>query len=468
MKKGRVLGIILVILLVLALVLGGAWMIIRNDRQNKAVAEAESAQAEAYAQYMEEVTALENTTLTVTENGRQIGVYSLEQLGLWEPALAEVRRCFGDADRMTPEEFAALEAEKKIRWQEQAVRLTPSVVFDGAAMDCGEVMLDLAKEIRVSPKNAYAYFEDGAYAIAPEVPGTQLDNVVLEQVIRQTVDGTVPGELTLEVADYQPYLPAQVTAAEGTFDYAALLQRDSAGVTITVELLEQTRTLEVLQLVTVDADGVVQADREALSRIAAQWAEETRAERTPYILDSFVEGPIALDFLLVDYELDQDGLVAELADLICKLENGTVKAPFFCTRNGEAFAIEGTYVEVDIDNQHMTYYMDGEVLVDTDVVTGYPWGNWTPPGLYAVQNIDVDCWLSGEDYNVFVEYWVGFHGAYGIHDASWRTIFGGKKYLTDGSHGCVNTPTEPMQMIHSNIEVGTPVVVHDEREPDDY
>ena len=116
----------------------------------------------------------------------------------------------------------------------------------------------------------------------------------------------------------------------------------------------------------------------------------------------------------------------------------------------------------------MTYYMDGEVLVDTDVVTGYPWGNWTPPGLYAVQNIDVDCWLSGEDYNVFVEYWVGFHGAYGIHDASWRTIFGGKKYLTDGSHGCVNTPTEPMQMIHSNIEVGTPVVVHDEREPDDY
>lgn len=468
MKKGRLLGIILVILIVLALVLGGTWILIRNDRQNKAVAEAELAQAEAYARYMEEVTALESTTLTVTENGRQIGVYGLEQLGLWEPALAEVRSCFGEADRMTPEEFAALEAEKKIRWQEQAVRLTPSVVFDGEAMDCREVMLDLAKEIRVPPKNAYAYFEDGAYSIAPEVPGTQLDNAVLEQAIRQTVDGMVPGALTLEVADYQPYLPAQVTAAEGVFDYTALLRRDSAGVAITVELLEQTRTLEVSQLVAVDADGVLRADREALTRIAAQWAEETRAEHTPYILDSFVEGPIPLDFLLVDYELDQEGLVSELADLVCRLENGTVEAPFFCTRNGEPFAIDGTYVEVDVDNQHMTYYVNGEVFVDTDVVTGYPWGHWTPPGLYAVQNIDVDCWLSGEDYNVFVEYWVGFKGAYGIHDASWRTIFGGKKYLTDGSHGCVNTPTEPMQMIHANIEVGTPVVVHDEREPDDY
>ena len=230
---------------------------------------------------------------------------------------------------------------------------------------------------------------------------------------------------------------------------------------ITVELLEQTRTLEVSQLVAVDADGVLRADREALTRIAAQWAEETRAEHTPYILDSFVEGPIPLDFLLVDYELDQEGLVSELADLVCRLENGTVEAPFFCTRNGEPFAIDGTYVEVDVDNQHMTYYVNGEVFVDTDVVTGYPWGHWTPPGLYAVQNIDVDCWLSGEDYNVFVEYWVGFKGAYGIHDASWRTIFGGKKYLSDGSHGCVNTPEEAMRLIHENIEVGVPVIVHD-------
>ena len=468
MRKGRVVGIVLVILVVLALVLGGAYLLLRNDRQGKAVIAAEQAQAEAYAQYQTAMAAVEGTTLTVTEAGQQIGVYDLAQLGLLEQARSDVQGCFGEADRMTPEAFAALEKEKKILWQEQAVRKTPAVVFDGAAMDCSGVMLDLAKEIRKPAKNAYAYFENGAYAIAPEVAGNQLDMTALEQAIRHAVDGAVPGCLTFELSDSMPYLPAEVTAETGVFDYASLLVRDSAGVTITVELLEQTETLDVAQLVTVDETGVVQADAAALEQIVSRWAKTYRAERTPYILDSFVEGPIPLDFLLCDYELDQATLLAMLKPLVCQLETVTVEAPFFCTRNGEPFAIEGTYVEVDVDNQHMTYYVNGEVLVDTDVVTGYPWGHWTPPGLYAVEGIDVDQWLVGEDYRVFVEYWVGFKGAYGIHDASWRTIFGGKKYLTDGSHGCVNTPTEPMQIIHSNIEVGTPVVVHDEMEPDDY
>ena len=467
MKKGKVFGIVLVVLVVLGLVLGGAWVLLKQDRQGKAALAAEQAQASAYGQYQTAMAAVEDTTLTVTENGHQIGVYDLAQLGLLEQASAEVTACFGEADRMKPEAFAALEAEKKILWQEQAVRQTPSVVFDGASMDCSVVLLDLAKEIRMPAKNAYAYFENGSYAIAPEVPGTQLDMTALEQALRQTVDGAVPGSLTFELSDCMPYLPAEVTAETGVFDYASLLQHDSAGVTITVELLDQTETLDVAQLVHVDERGVVLADKAALEQITGRWAETYRAEKTPYILDSFVEGPIALDFLLCDYELDQATLAAMLEPLVCQLESTTVKAPFFCRRNGEPFAIEGTYVEVDIDNQHMTYYVDGEVLVDTDVVTGYPWGHWTPPGLYAVEGIDVDQWLVGEDYRVFVEYWVGFKGAYGIHDASWRTIFGGKKYLTDGSHGCVNTPTEPMQIIHSNIEVGTPVVVHDEREPDD-
>ena len=78
-----------------------------------------------------------------------------------------------------------------------------------------------------------------------------------------------------------------------------------------------------------------------------------------------------------------------------------------------------------------------------------------------MENKDTNCWLSGDDYNVHVDYWIGFIGfQIGIHDADWRTIFGGQQYIREGSHGCINTPKEAVIPIFENIEVGVPVLVH--------
>lgn len=472
MKKSRIILIIVVILVILALVLGGVYRMLQRDAEAAAVAEAEDAQSAAYAQYAALMEHVGTASVTVTEQGKTIGVYSLEQLGLQAQILADAEKCFGELDQMEPADFAALTPEEKIAWQAEARRQEPVVQPDMSLVDVSGIMLDLDKVIRIPAQSAYPYFDGGAYAIKPETPGTQLERDKVEQALLQAIAGLSVSdqtsmELVFEVTDCGPYRAAAVTAENGVFNYAALLERDSAGITIPVTLLGQTRTLDVASVVTADEDGVVHADRAALEQLAAQWAGECRAVDTPYILDSYVEGPIELDFLEVTYELNQAALVDLLAEQVVMLDGTPVEAPFYCTREGQPFALEGTFVEVDVDNQQMTFYKDGEVVVNTDVVTGYPWGHWTPPGLYAVQNKDTDCWLYGEDYTVFVKYWVGFHGAYGLHDASWRTIFGGKKYLSDGSHGCVNTPEEAMAQIFAEIEVGVPVVVHDEREPDD-
>ena len=149
-----------------------------------------------------------------------------------------------------------------------------------------------------------------------------------------------------------------------------------------------------------------------------------------------------------------------MEDSLTRLSADAVEAPYTCTRKGEPFSISGTYVEVDIQQQQMTYYKDGEVLVHTDVVTGRKGGYDTPTGYYQVQTHSPNAWLTGPDYRVFVKYWVGFYLAYGIHDASWRTEFGGDKYIYDGSHGCVNTPEEAMKIIYDDITIGTPVVLY--------
>ena len=451
------------------LVLAGAAVLFCSVR---AVQTAEAEQAAAYGRYETLLRQIESSVLHVTEHGETVGLYNLTQLGLADQAIDRAETCFGEQDRMEPAAFAAQDRKTKLAWQEQAHRQVAAVVLDPADLDPTVVMADLERIDRTSAVDAYAFYQDGAYLIEPEAAGTELNMDRVATLLRLTLEGqiiddTAPRTWSLEIADGDAYVRPEVTK-EDDFDYAELLERDSAGLTVTVELLDQEETLEIAPLLRVDDRGLVSVDRDALEQIVSGWAETYDASYVPYVLDSFVEGPIRLDFLPVNYELNRAEMVSILEAQILALETGTVKAPFFCTRFGEPFAIADTYVEVDIDNQHMTYYVDGEVFVDTDVVTGYPYGNWTPPGMYRVQNIHEDQWLSGDDYHVFVEYWVGFHGAYGIHDASWRDIFGGKHYLTNGSHGCANTPTEPMRIIHANIEVGTPVLVHNERDPDEH
>ena len=58
-------------------------------------------------------------------------------------------------------------------------------------------------------------------------------------------------------------------------------------------------------------------------------------------------------------------------------------------------------------------------------------------------------------------YWMEFHDRTGIHDASWRTEFGGSLYLTEGSGGSVSLPYDQAELLYSYVDVGTPVVIYE-------
>ncbi len=123
--------------------------------------------------------------------------------------------------------------------------------------------------------------------------------------------------------------------------------------------------------------------------------------------------------------------------------------------------VGNTYIEIDISDQHMWYIVKGDVYVSTDVVTGNYNSSDTPTGVYSINNMARNVSLVGADYVSFVEYWMAFIGSsYGIHDASWRSSFGGNIFRGNGSHGCVNTPYDAVKKIYNHASVGTPVVIH--------
>lgn len=124
--------------------------------------------------------------------------------------------------------------------------------------------------------------------------------------------------------------------------------------------------------------------------------------------------------------------------------------------------IGDTYVEVSLKDQHVWVYKNGKLKVQSDCVTGLNSvsSRKTPTGIYPITFKKRDYTLVGEGYNSHVDYWIPFNKNVGLHDASWRSYFGGNIYKTNGSHGCVNLPASKAKKIYQYVKKGEPVIVY--------
>lgn len=106
-------------------------------------------------------------------------------------------------------------------------------------------------------------------------------------------------------------------------------------------------------------------------------------------------------------------------------------------------------------------YIDGELKVKTPTVTGnVAKGHATPTGVDPVNYKQRNAVLRGPGYSSPFKYWVPFNGGIGLHDADWRTSFGGDIYKTNGSHGCINLPPNIAGQVYDLVYPGMPVVVY--------
>lgn len=123
--------------------------------------------------------------------------------------------------------------------------------------------------------------------------------------------------------------------------------------------------------------------------------------------------------------------------------------------------IGNSYVEIDLKQQMVLVYIEGELKVKTPTVTGnISKGHNTPTGVDPLTYKEKDAVLRGANYASPVQYWMPFNGNIGLHDADWRDSFGGDIYKSSGSHGCINLPPENTKGIFDLVYPGMPVVVH--------
>lgn len=130
----------------------------------------------------------------------------------------------------------------------------------------------------------------------------------------------------------------------------------------------------------------------------------------------------------------------------------------------------GRWIDVDLTEQHAYMYIDGNLVWETDVITGNPTINEsTPTGVWKINDKKSPSVLIGmpnengePSYRNPVKYWMPFvNNLIGLHDASWRSTFGGTiNTISDWSHGCVNLPIGKADEIWNLCQIGDAVIVH--------
>ena len=152
----------------------------------------------------------------------------------------------------------------------------------------------------------------------------------------------------------------------------------------------------------------------------------------------------------------------ECAELIRNIKEGvTIRREPIWIRKGNDLKNK-SYIEVSLSDQHVWMYVNGELVVETDCVTGTDSNKdrRTTPGVYPITYKQSPAVLKGPGYSSPVSYWMPFNGGQGLHDATWRSSFGGSIYKHSGSHGCVNLPLSKAKIIYEHAWKGMPVIVY--------
>lgn len=163
----------------------------------------------------------------------------------------------------------------------------------------------------------------------------------------------------------------------------------------------------------------------------------------------------------------------QIADAIKSGTKQTIEMPCYDTAdryNPGGQDWPDRYIDVDISTQHATFYENGQVIWEADVVTGLPADDRdTPQGVWTITSRDTDATLTGPndengnpEWESHVDFWMGVkQNIVGFHNAPWRYYFGGEIYKTNGSHGCINLSYDDAEKLYNLCKVGDVVVIHE-------
>ena len=326
-----------------------------------------------------------------------------------------------------------------------------------------------------APTNAQIQYQSDGFVVTEENQGTQLD---VDQAKAVIADAVATGVTELDMDEAGVYSEPEITAADSNLEEQAAQLNDLVSASITYQLPDgQTQVLDgntMKDWLSVDENGSYSKNDEVwnqkLNEYVASLAEavDTYGEAQTFPATGIDEG-VKVTQSNYGWKIDQEQEAAQLAKDI-EEHLTTTREPVYASREfaSDNNGFGNTYVEIDVSRQHVWFYKDGSLIVDSSCVTGkMVKSRYTPAGIFKLVSKTSPKTLRGPkqadgsyEWESDVTYWMPFNGGSGLHDATWRSSFGGSRYINSGSHGCINLPLSVAKKIYNNIEVGTPIIVY--------
>jgi len=237
---------------------------------------------------------------------------------------------------------------------------------------------------------------------------------------------------------------------------------DSAGVH-TLTIMYKGHQYRKYTIDIVDNEAPVFTETKDLTTYIGDVLSEEDLESMFVVSDNSGDVRLSVSDMDVDYNTAGDYEVKAVAE---DPSGNRTEATAVVTVEAPNYGMDGTYIWVSIADQQLSYFVDGQLALSSPVVTGNAGNHDTPTGEYSViykaRNVTLKGQEdNGDEYESFVQYWIAFLGSeYGMHDASWRSEFGGGIYMGDGSHGCINMPESQAAALYDMVEEGTPVFIY--------
>ena len=329
------------------------------------------------------------------------------------------------------------------------------------------------KENQVAPENAYVSFNNYEFTIVPETAGSELKVKEAYQMISEAISSD-DAEVDLG-SNPDAYVTADITSDSADLQATVDAYNNFAKASITYTFGDETVTLDgntIKDWLQFDEKGqLIQDDASFKQHIVDYVAQLAAAHETVGTERQFQTTSgrtVSVYGSAYGWKIDQDGEVAQLTQ---EIQSGTqtTREPVYSMR-ANSYGVNdlgNTYIEVDLTEQYMWYYQDGNVIFESDIVSGLASDpeRKTPPGiftLYYKKSPDVLRGTKKADgtysYEQPVTYWMPFNGGIGFHDADWQPYFGGDRYLTGGSHGCINMPPDKAGELYNIIQYNVPII----------
>ena len=358
----------------------------------------------------------------------------------------------------------------KALWDHPELETRVGVKYDEDALARQiEGLACMDPENQVKSVNAHPEFKETQFEIVPEVVGTQINTEVFNEAIRTSIDGF---QHTMDLSETGSYIqPAFVEDSPEVIE-ANKEMNEYLKAKITYDFDPETEVVDasvISQWVKVNDKMEVTFDKKAVKKYIGELADKYDTKGKSRKFTTATGNTVTVEGGAYGWKINQDEEYKALTENIKKGETVT-REPKYSSRAASHGAIDigNTYAEVDLTNQRAYFIKNGKVVLDSPVVTGNPnKGNATPQGTDSLSYKTRNAVLRGDrlpdgsySYESPVKYWMPFNGGIGFHDASWQSAFGGTRYKTHGSHGCINMPTDQAAKMYELISDGTPVVVH--------